>query len=86
MNKLDELDIKLLERISNKLSLKIDIKEIDNEFYIKQEEYYSILDELYDYVGHLEERIEDLEQDINNNYEPKHIDEYEYYGVSRKDF
>ena len=41
MNKLDELDIKLLDRISNKLSLKIDIKERDNEFYIKNEDYYS---------------------------------------------
>lgn len=86
MIKLEDYDCRLLERVSNKLSLQIDIKEIDNEFYIKNDDLLSVVDELYDEVGHLEERIEDIEQDIQENYELKKIDEYDYYGVSKSDF
>ena len=70
MIKLKDYDCRLLERVSNKLSLKIDIKEIDCEFYIKSDDLLSVVDELYDEVGHLEEQIEDIEQDIQDNYKP----------------
>lgn len=71
MIKLDEdYDYNTVKRISNKLSLKIDIKEIDNEFYIKNDELLSVLEELYDNYCYLEERIEDLEQEIEDNYKP----------------
>lgn len=70
MIKLKDYDCRLLERVSNKLSLKIDIKEIDCEFYIKSDDLLSVVDELYDEVGHLEEKIEDIEQDIQDNYKP----------------
>ena len=86
MIKLKDYDVRLLDRVSNKLSLQIDIKEIDNEFYIRNDDLLSVIDELYDEVGHLEERIEDIEQDMQENYTPKQIDEYDFYGVSRNDF
>lgn len=71
MIKLDEdYDYRTLQRISNKLSIKIDIKEIDNEYYIKQDELLSVLEELYDYTGHIEEELEDLKADIEENYRP----------------
>lgn len=33
-----------------------------------------------------QEKITDLENDINNYYEIKNVNEYEEYGVSEKDF
>ena len=86
MIKLEDYEYKLLQRISNKLNTKIDIKEIDDEYYIKEDEYHSVMDDLYDYVGHLEEKIEELEQDIQENYEPKHYNPYTLYGVNENDF
>ena len=86
MIKLKDYDLRLLERVSEKLSLQIDIKEIDNEFYIKNDDLLSVVDELYDEVGHLEERIEDIERDMQENYEPKKFDPYSEYGVSRNYF
>ncbi len=44
---------------------------------------------LYDLIceiHHLEDKIKDLENDIENNYELKNINPYEEYGVSEKDF
>jgi hypothetical protein len=70
MIKLKEYDYRLLNRVSEKLSLKIDIKEIDDELYIKNDDLLSILEELYDCNGYLEERIQDMEQEIQDNYRP----------------
>ena len=33
-----------------------------------------------------EEQLEDLKQDLEDNYVPRRIDPYEEYGVSRNDF
>ena len=46
---------------------------------------YALKDMLYEYHNK-EEELEDLHQDIEDNYEPKKIDPYEEYGVSRNDF
>ena len=37
-------------------------------------------------IGHLEEKMEDMERDIEENYEPKRFDPYLEYGISEKDF
>jgi ATP-dependent 26S proteasome regulatory subunit len=70
MIKLEEYDCRLLERVSNKLNMDYKPREIDNEFYIKCEELLSAIDELYDRIGYLEEQIEDIKQDIEDNYRP----------------
>lgn len=70
MIKLKEYDCRLLNRISKKLSLKIDIKDIDEEYYIKTDELMAVIEELYDCNGYLEERIQDMEQEIQDNYRP----------------
>lgn len=46
---------------------------------------YALLDMLTEYTNKQEE-IEDLKQDIEDNYEPKKIDPYEEYGISMNDF
>lgn len=46
---------------------------------------YALLDMLTEYTNKQEE-IEDLKQDIEDNYEPKKIDPYEEYGISINDF
>lgn len=51
---------------------------------ISVEDLVAIIEELGYECGSLEERIEDLENDIENNYRP--ISPYEMYGVSERDF
>ena len=70
MIKLEDYDCRLLERVSKKLNIDYKPREIDNEFYIKNEEVLSAIDELYDRIGYLEEQIEDIKQDIEDNYRP----------------
>lgn len=60
---------------------------------VNQEEYYfenetiivMIKDLIYE-IGFKEEKIEDLEKDIRDNYVAKNIDPYVEYGLSEKDF
>ena len=67
MIKLKDYDVRLLERVSNKLSLQIDIKEIDDEFYIKNDNLLSVIDELYDELCN----YYDLQPDWRNFNEQK---------------
>lgn len=46
----------------------------------------NMLEDLLSEYHHKEEELEDLEQDIEDNYQPRKIDPYEEYGVSRNDF
>ena len=68
MNKLSENDYRILQRISNKRSIKIDIKDIDNEYWISTDELLNLVCELDDNIDMQKDRYEDLEQDIEDNY------------------
>ena len=46
----------------------------------------SLIEDLLVELHKRDERISDLESDINNYYELKNTDQYEEYGVSRNDF
>lgn len=70
MNKLSENDYRILQRISNKRSIKIDIKDIDNEYWISTDELLNLICELDDNVDEEQERYEDLYQDMQDNYKP----------------
>ena len=70
MNKLSENDYRILQRISNKRSIKIDIKDIDNEYWISTDELLNLICELVDNVDEEQERYEDLYQDMQDNYKP----------------
>jgi hypothetical protein len=70
MNKISENDFDILQRISNKRSIKIDIKDIDNEYYISTDELLNLICELDDSIDEEQERYRDLEQEIQDNYKP----------------
>ena len=70
MNKLSENDFNILQRISNKRSIKIDIKDIDNEYWISTDELLNLVCELDDNVDSEQERYRDLEQEVEDNYRP----------------
>lgn len=54
--------------------------------YLPVESLNDIIDDLILEVHRLEEKIEDMQQDIENNYELKNINPYEEYGISERDF
>ena len=70
MNKLSENDYRILQRISNKRSIKIDIKDIDDEYWISTDELLNLICELDDNVDAEQERYNDLYQDMQDNYKP----------------
>ena len=75
----DKKDKKVLERVSN-------ITEVD---YLSSEDVKDLINALKDMIRVYElkeNELEDLERNINENYEPKIVDLYEYYGVSERDF
>lgn len=56
----------------------------NNKDYVSLEELLGDYEDLIDEVGNLKEKIEDLEQDIQDNYRP--IPASEQAGISIKDF
>ena len=46
----------------------------------------ALLSDLLCEYNHKEEELEDLQNDLNEHYTLKHVDEYEEYGVSVNDF
>lgn len=46
----------------------------------------NMVEDLLIELGKSDEKIRDMEQDIENNFEPKNIDPYEELGLSRGDF
>ena len=81
--KLDDLDKELIQKAGKQTLSKY---EIDNQNYIEVQELIRVIDDLMLEVNHLEEEVQDIKQDMQENYKPAYRDEYEYYGVSRKDF
>lgn len=78
-----------LKKVSDITLVDYDIKWFDAENidgYIDSESLLSMIEDLIVEYNHKKEEIEDLHQDIEDNYEPKRIDPYDYYGVSRSDF
>lgn len=57
-----------------------------DEFYIDEENIKSMILDLICEIGFKEEKIEDLENDIRNNYVAKKIDPYYEYGISERNF
>ena len=75
----------LYMRISDKTGTDYDgIVLGDDLFYIEPETIEAMFEDLFCEIDSLEEKIEDMEQDIRDNYKP--ISPYEMYGVSERDF
>lgn len=58
----------------------------NNKDLVSVDEVLDKLEELMYENKHLEDKIDELENDIENNYELKQYDPYDFYGVSREDF
>lgn len=54
--------------------------------YIKADNLLVALEDLITTYEALEEQYDDLKRDLEENYEEKNVDPYEFYGVSRSDF
>lgn len=46
----------------------------------------AMLEDLVCEINVLKEKYQDLQDDLNNNYEKKEVDYYEEYGLNRNDF
>ena len=85
--RVDESNYEILEKASKITVTDYDIKWFDVENidgYIDNDSIISMIEDLICEVGRLEERIDDLEQDIEDNYKPIPI--AEQLGISDKDF
>ena len=85
--RVDESNYETLEKASKITVTDYDIKWFDAENidgYIDNDSIISMIEDFICEVGRLEERIDDLEQDIEDNYKPIPI--AEQLGISDKDF
>lgn len=74
------IDQNLQKRIENILKYTIEPLEVDVDY------MSDILEEIVSEYENLQDKYNDLEEDIRENYEPKKFDPYLEYGVSEKDF
>lgn len=56
----------------------------DDLFYVESKSVESMFQDMFCEIDSLEEKIEDMEDNIRDNYRP--ISPYEMYGVSERDF
>jgi len=75
INKQDLFNYKATYELFNKL-FKSDLISVD--------ELISVIEDQAGEIDELQEKLDDLEQDIEENYKP--ISKYEFYGVSERDF
>lgn len=75
----------LYKRISNLTNTDYEgIVLSEDLFYVDPEVVVAMFEDMFCEIDSLEEKIEDMEQDIRDNYKP--ISPYEMYGVSERDF
>lgn len=78
-----------LKKASEITLVDYDIKWYDAENFegqIDSDGLLSMIEDLIVEYHRKEEQLEDLKQDLEDNYVPRRIDPYEEYGVSRNDF
>ena len=79
----------ILKNASDITLVDYDIKWFDAENFagqIDSDGLLSMIEDLIVEYHRKEEQLEDLKQDLEDNYVPRRIDPYEEYGVSRNDF
>ena len=75
----------LYDRISNATSTDYGAKKLDDEYYyIDEYDIESMFEDMFCEINDLEEKIENMEENIRDNYRP--ISPYEMYGMSERDF
>lgn len=85
-----KIDKELYEKVSKKTMTNykpLYDKDPDIDYVIVFEDGVNgMLDDLLYEIEYLEEKYEDLKNDLEDNYVPRYKDKYEEYGVSKKDF
>lgn len=80
--KVDDKELEKLKEVSNITSTDYDL--LGN--FVPVESMFNMIEDLLCELHRNDEKIKDMEQDIENNYEVKNINPYEEYGISEKDF
>ena len=76
---------KIYDRVSDITGIDYGAKILDEEcLYLDKYGVESMFEDLVCEINSLEEKIEDMEQDIRDNYKP--ISKYEEIGMSERDF
>ena len=87
--KVNEDNYDILRKAEKITGVDSDIRWFDAENidgYIDEENLLSIIKDLIVEYHRKEEQLDDLEQDLRDNYEPRRYDPYEEFGVSPRDF
>lgn len=85
MYELNEIERRLIERAEKKININY-LKKFEETDYIEIDDLLNIIDALNDELDEANDKISDLEYDIENNYTLNSVDYYDEYGVSRGDF
>lgn len=86
IKKRDEKNIVYTEDEKKTLEEVSDITGVDYVTDMKVGDLINALSDMVVEYNNKNEELEDLEEDVNENYTRKEIDYYDYYGVSRNDF
>ena len=81
----DENDFAILQKAEEILGYNFNWQTTSDEFkgFVNEDEF-EIIDNLCTKIDELQEQIDDMEQDIRENYRP--ISKYEFYGVNEREF
>lgn len=71
---LKEWELSLLRRIEESNMTNYDIKEIDGEYYIKQEDLFNLIDETQDNRDYAEQKVFELDRALNSESTDELID------------
>lgn len=86
---INEDNYETLKKVSDITLIDYDIKWLNaenTEGFIDCDNLLTMIEDLIVEYHNKEEEIDDLKQDIEDNYELKRIDPYDEYGISRNDF
>ena len=79
-----ELDLELYEKICDITGTDYELAKGNGNYVLAYHDVDVMLRDLVCAYGVLEEQLEDLKQDIKDNYKP--ISHWEEYGISEEDF
>lgn len=81
-----ELDLKLYEKISDITGTDYEVAKHNNNYILAYPYIEMMLKDLVCAYEVLEEKLEDLKQDVKENYEPKKFNPWEEYGLNPNDY
>lgn len=83
------LDLETYLRVEDETFTKYNNLAVDKEkerVLVDSDTINAMLEDLITELGVMKEKYQDLQDDLNNNYEKKEVDYYEEYGLNRNDF